>query len=66
MLVLTRRIGSSIFIGEDIKITILGINGKQVRVGIAAPNNVTVHREEIYNKIKKEEEEEDNKIFKLE
>jgi carbon storage regulator len=63
MLVLTRRIGSSIFIGEDIRITILGINGKQVRVGISAPNSVTVHREEIYNKIKKEE---DNKILKLE
>jgi len=55
MLVLTRRIGSSIFIGDDVRITILGINGKQVRVGIAAPNNVSVHREEIYNKIKEEE-----------
>ena len=52
MLVLTRRISESLKIGEDITITILGIQGNQVRIGIAAPREVAVHREEIHNKIK--------------
>jgi len=54
MLILTRKSGESIAIGNDIKITILGISGKQVKVGIAAPERVSVYREEIYRKIKKE------------
>ncbi len=51
MLILTRRYSQSIMIGDDIKVTILGVNGEQVRLGITAPSEVSVHREEIYNKI---------------
>jgi carbon storage regulator len=49
MLILTRKLGESITIGNDIKITFLEIKGKQIRVGINAPSNIAVHREEIYN-----------------
>ncbi len=52
MLLLTRRIGESIMIGDDVKITIAGTAGKQVRVGIEAPREISVNREEIYRKIK--------------
>ena len=51
MLILTRRVGETVVIGDNINITVLGIKGNQVRVGIAAPKNVSVHREEIYQKI---------------
>lgn len=54
MLILTRKLGESINIGEDIKISVLGIHGRQVRIGIEAPLNVVVHREEIYVKIQEE------------
>ncbi|MBF0124258.1 MAG: carbon storage regulator CsrA [Magnetococcales bacterium] len=54
MLILTRRVGESLNIGDDIKITLLGIKGNQVRIGIDAPKDVEVHREEIYDKIKRE------------
>ena len=54
MLILTRRLGESITIGDDIKISVLGIHGRQVRIGIEAPADVVVHREEIYVKIQKE------------
>lgn len=54
MLILTRKLGESITIGDNIKITVLGINGKQVKLGILAPDKVSVHREEIYNKIQEE------------
>ncbi|MBF0428438.1 MAG: carbon storage regulator CsrA [Magnetococcales bacterium] len=54
MLILTRRIGESLNIGDEIKITLLGIKGNQVRIGIDAPRDVEVHREEIYDKIKRE------------
>lgn len=54
MLILTRKITEKIFFGDDIKITVLGVKGSQVRIGIEAPINVAVHREEIYEKIKKE------------
>ena len=56
MLILTRRPGETIMIGDDITITVLGIKGLQVRIGIAAPDDVDVHREEIYNKIQSDKE----------
>jgi len=55
MLILTRRADESLMIGDDIKITVLGIKGNQVRIGIDAPKDVPVHREEIYQRIKDEE-----------
>lgn len=55
MLVLSRRLGEALVIGEDVKLTILGVNGGQVRVGIEAPKDVSIHREEIYLKIKEEQ-----------
>jgi carbon storage regulator len=54
MLILTRKTGESITIGDDVKITVLGIHGRQVRLGIVAPQKVVVHREEIYVKIQEE------------
>jgi len=54
MLVLTRRIGEIIRIGPDIVVTILGVNGSQVRIGVDAPRDVAVHREEIFERIKLE------------
>lgn len=54
MLILTRKLGESITIGDDIKVTVLGIYGRQVRLGIEAPLKVVVHREEIYVKIQNE------------
>lgn len=54
MLILTRRIGEVIMIGDDVRVTVLGINGSQVRIGIDAPKATPVHREEIYNKIQLE------------
>ena len=56
MLILTRRISETMMIGDDVNITILGIKGNQVRLGINAPAAISVHREEIYLKIKKETE----------
>ncbi|MBF0194422.1 MAG: carbon storage regulator CsrA [Magnetococcales bacterium] len=62
MLILTRRIGESLNIGDEIKITLLGIKGNQVRIGIDAPKHVEVHREEIYDKIKRETRKANSKI----
>jgi len=55
MLILTRRIGESVFIGEEVRMTVLGVRGTQVRIGINAPKDVPVHREEIYYRIKNEQ-----------
>jgi carbon storage regulator len=54
MLVLTRRVGEAIVINEDIKLTVLGVSGRQVRIGVAAPREVSVHREEIFERIQGE------------
>ena len=54
MLVLTRRLGEKLRIGEDVTVTVLGIKGNQIRVGIDAPRNVSVNREEVYQRILKE------------
>jgi carbon storage regulator len=54
LLILTRKLGESITIGDDIKVTVLGVFGRQVRIGIDAPPKVVVHREEIYVKIRQE------------
>lgn len=51
MLILTRRIGETVVIGDDVKVTILGIKGNQIRVGVSAPPVVEVHRQEIYDRI---------------
>ena len=52
MLILTRKDNESLFIGDEIKITVLGVNGNQVRIGINAPKDIDVHREEVYQRIK--------------
>lgn len=56
MLILTRRVGETVMIGNDVTVTVLGVKGNQVRVGINAPKSVAVHREEIYERIKREQQ----------
>jgi carbon storage regulator len=54
MLILTRRVGESLMVGDDVTITVLGVKGNQVRIGVNAPKDVGVHREEIYQRIQRE------------
>lgn len=54
MLILTRRVGESVVIGDDVSVTVLGVKGNQVRLGVNAPRDIAVHREEIYDKIQQE------------
>jgi carbon storage regulator len=60
MLILTRRVGETLKVGDDIDVVVLGVKGNQVRIGVKAPDNVAVHREEIYERIQKEKAEQSN------
>jgi len=54
MLILTRRVGETLMVGDNVKVTVLGVKGNQVRIGVDAPKDVSVHREEIYQRIQRE------------
>ena len=57
MLILTRRIGETLMVGDEVTVTVLGVKGNQVRLGVNAPKDVAVHREEIYQRIQREKDE---------
>jgi carbon storage regulator CsrA len=64
MLILARRVGETLMIGDEVTVTVLGVKGNQVRIGVAAPDSISVHREEIYQKIANEKKlAGDNEIY---
>ena len=56
MLILTRRVGETLMVGDDVTVTVLGVKGNQVRIGINAPKDVSVHREELYQRIRRDDD----------
>ncbi|MFC6570145.1 carbon storage regulator CsrA [Actinoplanes utahensis] len=56
MLILMRRVGETLIVGDDVSVTVLGVKGNQVRIGVNAPQDVSVHREEVYERIQDEKE----------
>jgi carbon storage regulator len=56
MLILTRRVGEVLMIGDEVTVTVLGVKGNQVRIGVNAPKSVAVHREEVFERIRREQE----------
>jgi len=62
MLILTRRVGETVVIGDNVDVTVLGVKGNQVRLGVKAPREVSVHREEIYKRIKDEAQQPETRI----
>uniref|UniRef100_UPI001F4A2378 carbon storage regulator CsrA n=1 Tax=Escherichia coli TaxID=562 RepID=UPI001F4A2378 len=58
--ILTRRVGETLMVGDDVTVTVLGVKGNQLRIGVNAPKEVAVHREEIYQRIQKEKDQEPN------
>ena len=65
MLILTRRVGETVVIGDNVDVTVLGVKGNQVRLGVKAPREVAVHREEIYQRIRREQEQQTNGHLKI-
>lgn len=65
MLILTRRVGQTLMVGDEVTVTVLGVRGNQVRIGVSAPREVAVHREEIYERIKAEKRTIRDRRFRL-